>query len=117
MARAVSDTSSGAAQEKERLALSVHGTIASVDPAAHKCVMKTVTGDTRSLAYNDETEMVLNGKSIPLSSLKSGLHVAARLRHEAGGDEVAWRITVESARKPAAPKKKAPVAKGAVAAP
>lgn len=117
MARAVADTTSGAAQEKERLALSVHGTITSVDPAAHKCVMKTVAGDTRSLAYSDETEMVQNGKSIPVSSLKSGLHVAARIRHEAGGDEVVWRITVESARKPAAPKKKSPIVKGAVAAP
>lgn len=114
MAKAVADSLTGAAQEKERLALSVHGTVTQVDMAAHKCVLKTVTGDTRSLAFNDDTEMVVNGKSVPLANLKAGMHVAARIRHEAGGDEVAWRITVESPRKSTVPKKRAPAAKGAV---
>jgi hypothetical protein len=116
MAKAVADTPSGAVQEKERLALSVHGTVTSVDMAAHKCVLKTVAGDTRNLAFSDETEMVMSGKTVPLTNLKSGLHVAARIRHEAGGDEVVWRITVESLRKPTAPKKRAPAGKGVVTA-
>ena len=116
MARAVADSTSGAAQEKERLALSVHGTITSIDMAAHKCVLKTVAGDTRTLAFSDALEIVASGKTLPQTALKSGLHVAARIRHEAGGDEVIWRITIESLRKPSVPKKRAPAGKGVVTA-
>jgi hypothetical protein len=99
MARAVADTTTGAAQEKERSATSVHATILLVDPPAHKLSVKTVTGDTRSLAYTDETEVILNSKPVSLSTLKTGLHISARLRHEAGGDEVVWRITIDTGRK------------------
>jgi len=114
MARAVADSTAGAAEEKERLATSVHGVISSVDMAAHKVVLKTAAGDTRNLAFNEETELIVAGKSQPQSGLKAGLRVAARIRHEAG-DEVTWRFTVETQRKPTVTRKKTPVPKGAAA--
>jgi hypothetical protein len=112
MARAVADTNAGAVQEKERLATSVHGTIASVDMAAHKLVMQTVAGDTRSLAFGEDTEVVRSSKPQPLSTLRPGLHVAARIRHEAGGDETVWRITIEAPRKSSPARKRVPSGKG-----
>jgi hypothetical protein len=114
MARAVADSTAGAAQEKERLATSVHGTITAVDSAAHKLTLATTAGDTRSLAYTDETEVVLAGKPLTLASLKTGQHAAARVRHEAGGDEVVWRITIETGRKSAVAKKRPTTGKGVV---
>lgn len=108
MARAVADTNTGADTEKERLATSVHGTIQSVDSQAHKLTMKTLAGDTRSLAYTDETEFISNRKLMPLAMLKSGLKVTARIKHLEGDDEIAWRITIDSAstRKTSPTKKK-----------
>ena len=79
MARAVADSIAGAAQEKERLAASVRLTIASVEAEAHKLTLKTAAGDIRNLAYTDETEVVMGGKPQSLATLKSGMHVAARI--------------------------------------
>ena len=114
MARAVSDSMTGAAQEKERLAPSVHGAVVSADLSAHKLVLKTLAGDTRSLAFSDETEVVSGGKPAPLTILRPGLRVVARVRHEAGGDETVWRVTVETSRKLPSVKKRPPAGKGAV---
>ena len=111
MARAVADTTSGAIQEKERLAASVHGTIVKVDPAAHKLLLKTLALDTRSLAYTDETEVVISGKPAPFSALHAGVHVVARIRRQVGDEEV-WRITVETARKSTTPKKRSSTGAG-----
>ena len=98
-ARAVADTPGGADQGKERTATSVHGTILALEPAAYKITLKTAAGDTRNFAFNDETEVKKNSKPIPVTTLKPGEHVSARLRHEESGDELAWRITVETGRK------------------
>lgn len=112
MARAVSDSAAGAAQEKERTAASVRGVLLSVDPAAHRLSMKTAAGDTRSLAYSDETELLQSGKTLPLTKLKPGLAISARLRHEAGDDVVVWRVTIEAARKSAPVKRRPSTKKG-----
>ena len=112
MARAVSDSTQGAAQEKERLAPSVHGTIVTIDPAAHKLVLRTLAGDVRNLAYTDELEIVSNGKQAQIGALRPGLRVVARIRHGAGGDEIVWRFTVDTLKKVPTPKKRAPAAKG-----
>ena len=82
--------------------------------AAHKLVLKTVSGDTRNLAFSDDTEFLINAKPTPLSKLAAGLHVAARIRHEAG-DEVVWRITVEAAKKRTVTKKPAPAGRATAA--
>jgi len=113
MARAVADTTAGAAQEKERMAASVHGTILKVEMAAHKLTVKTAAADTRNLAFTDETEVVLAGKNVPLATLKTGLHISARVRHEPGGDEEAWRITIETSRRPSTAKKTPATSAGA----
>ena len=99
MARAVADSQTGADQGKERTAISVHGTILTLEPAAFKFTLKTLAGDTRNLAYTDAIEVKKTGKPVPFSSLKAGEHVSVRLRHEESGDEIAWRITVETSRK------------------
>ena len=117
MARAVANSSKGAEQEKERTAASVHGVILGLDPPNFKLTLKTLAGDTRNLALTDETEVKLNSKPILITDLKPGQHVSARLRHGDGGDEIAWRITVENGkksssktRKTASIKRKPPVA-------
>jgi len=113
MARAVADSTSGAVQEKERLATSVHGVIVSVDLAGHLVVVKTVAGDTRNFAISDDTEVVVSSKNMPLATLKQGLHVVVRVKHEAG-DEVAWRFTVESGKRTSTVRKRTSTSKGAV---
>lgn len=117
MARAVADSPTGAEQEKERTATSVHGVILSLDPHNFKLILKTLAGDTRNLALTDETEVKLNSKPILITDLKPGERVSARLKHGDGGDEIAWRITVENGkktgsktRKTASTKRKLPVA-------
>ncbi len=117
MARAVANSSKGAEQEKERTATSVHGVILALDPANFKLTLKTLAGDTRNLALTDETEVKLNSKPILITDLKPGERVSARLKHGDGGDEIAWRITVENGkksgsktRKTASTKRKPPVA-------
>lgn len=117
LARAVADSSKGAEQEKERTATSVHGVILSVDPPNFKLTLKTLAGETRNLALTDETEVKLNSKPILITDLKPGERVSARLKHGDGGDEIAWRITVENGkksgsktRKTASTKRKLPVA-------
>lgn len=112
MARAVADTTAGAAQEKERLAASARGTIVSIELPAHRFLLKTVANDTRSFAFDDQTEVVQNGRPLTPAGLKPGQHIVARLRHEIGGDELVWRITIEKVRKAPAPKKRLPI-KGA----
>lgn len=114
MARAVSDTTAGAIQEKERLATSVHGVVVSVDLPGHLVVVKTVGGDTRKFAISDETEIIVNSKPMPLGTLRQGLHVVVRVRHDAEGDEIAWRFTVESTKRASTVKKPRPIGKGAV---
>jgi hypothetical protein len=116
MARAVADSTGGAAQEKERLATSVHGTVAGIDTAAHKLTLRTLAGDTRNFAFDDETELVASGKQQPIGTLKAGAHVAVRVRHEAGGEELVWRITIETGRKSTSTRKRVSTPKGAATA-
>jgi hypothetical protein len=96
MARAVADTPTGAAQMKERTARTVHGTVQSVDAGAHKLVLATKAGDRRTLLYTDSTELHQSGKSLPLTSLKAGLSVGARVKHDVDGEEIASQITVDA---------------------
>jgi hypothetical protein len=96
MARAVADTPSGAAQMKERTAVTVHGVVQNVDVSAHKFVLATKAGDTRTLHYTDSTEVHQSGKTLPLTALKAGLSVGAHVKHDVDGEDVASRITIDA---------------------
>ena len=117
MARAVADSAAGAAQGKERLAASVHGAVVSVDLPGHRVVVKTFAGDMRNFAINDETEVIVNSKPMPLGTLRQGLHVVVRIRHDVGGEEIAWRFTVEGSKRYSPVRKRMPSGKGVVKGP
>ena len=94
MASVVADSPQGAAQGKERKAVSIHGIIQALDAAMHTLTLKTEAGDTRILNYTDATEVHLSSKTLPLTSLKVGQSVGARIRHDDNDKEVVWSITL-----------------------
>jgi Cu/Ag efflux protein CusF len=107
MASVVSDTQEGAAQGKERKALSVHGVIKSLDPTAKKITLLTVAKDERTLRMADELEVHSGSKTLPLTALKTGQHINARVRHADMEEDTVYRITLETGSRTTAPKKPA----------
>jgi hypothetical protein len=105
MARVVSDTPMGAAQMKERQARTVTGVIMTLDAMTRRFTLKTRSGDTRPLRYTETTEVKQGTRTLPLTVLKVGLAVSARLKQDILGDEVAWRITLATGGKPVVPSK------------
>lgn len=102
MARVVADTPAGATLMKERQASSVHGVVKSLDTTQKNLTLATVAGDTRTLRYTDTTELKQGGKTLPLTALKAGLRVAARVKRDVMGDEITWRLTIEKTTRPTA---------------
>ncbi len=99
MAREISNSEAGAGQLKERAASTVHGVVSAVNGAAHSFTLTTVAGDARTLLYTGATEIHSGAKTLPLSALRAGLHVAARVHHQEVGEDVAWRVNLEAAHK------------------
>ncbi len=97
MASVVADTAAGAAQGKEHKSLTVHGVLQSLDTKAHTLLMKTEAGETRSMSYTDAVEIKLGSKVLTLNALKTGQHIAARMKRDDKEVESVWRITIETA--------------------
>jgi hypothetical protein len=97
-ARAVADNPVAATQLKERASTSVHGTIKTLDPAAHTLTLSTTTRDTRTLTCDADLEVLRGSKPLTWSDLKAGQNIIARLRHGEGEEPLVWRITLQSSR-------------------
>jgi hypothetical protein len=95
-ARAVADSAPEAGVLKERAAVSVHGTIRALDPAAHTLILTTTAHDTRILTCAADLEVLRGGKTLAWDDLKVGQTVTARLHRDTDEKPVAWRITIQA---------------------
>ena len=105
MASIVADTPQGAAQGKERKALSVHGFIQSLDAAMHTLMLKTEAADSRIFTYRDKTEVHLSSKTLTPTALKVGQSVTVRIRHDEDDKETVWSVTIGTAGRSKSSKK------------
>jgi hypothetical protein len=96
-ARIVSDSPQGAAQSKEQTASVLRGTLQTLDTGKRTFTFLMTGNISRTLLYNEATEVRRKSKPVTLATLRPGMKISVRWKRDTLEQELATRITIETA--------------------
>lgn len=98
MAAAVSDSEADAAKLKERARTIVTGVVRSADAGQHALVILSAAGDERRFALDPSVVVRRSSKDVGAPALRAGLTVTVHFRRQLGGDDLVYRITIQTSK-------------------